>query len=545
MGREPSLRKEMMPPRRRLSAPALALLLASTLALAPLLPGCSGGAPAELTEGGAFNAFLMEPASLDPARLQGPMELQVARQIYDGLTGYDPESMEVIPAMATSWKASDDATVWTFELRPGVEFHNGRECTAADFVYSWNRAANPLTAGPSSCHLAVIKGYEEVRGGAAEALSGLRAPDDHTLEVTLAYPYADFPARVAHPAFSPVPAEAAADLDESPVGTGPFRLASWEHGAELVIEGFDGYYGEEKARLDRVVFHIYPDVESGWRDFREGRLDDAPIPPGRYDAAAFEYGERALFRPLLATLYYGFDLTSEPWKDGKDFRQALNWAVDREHLAASVLQGTASAATGLAAQGAFGWQSGAMPCRYDPEKAKALIAKAFPLNQGVPIDLALAYDGGEREALVARSVQSDIRGVGVDLALEGLEPEAYAELLLSGEAGFFCLEQRADYPVMDAFLYPLLHSRNAGSTNLTGYGSPEVDAALDRARRTPDTGRRIELYRQAERAALKDAPLMPLAFARSSRVISQRVGGYLRTPLDYTPFSSVYVIRPR
>ncbi len=291
-----------------------------------------------------------------------------------------------------------------------------------------------------------------------------------------------------------------------------------------------------------MAFRIYPDVESGWRDFKEGLLDDAPIPAGQYDAAAFEYGDRALFKPLLSTLYYGFDMETEPWKSNKDFRQALNWAVDREHLATSILQGTASAATGLVAQGTFGWQSGAMPYRYDPEKARNLIARAFPLNQGVPIDLTLAYDGAESEALVARSVQSDIRQVGVDLAIEGYPAEAYGELLRAGGAGFFCLERQVDYPVMDAFLYPLLHSGNAGSTNLTGYGNPEVDAALDRARRTPDTGKRIELYRQAEKLALEDAPVMPLTFARSSRVISERVGDYRRTALDYTPFESVYLV---
>lgn len=524
-----------MLPGARLAVLALALVL--------LMPGCAKNVPAELKGGGVFNAFLMEPASLDPAWVRGPMEQQVARQIFDGLTDYDPESMETVPAMADSWTAGPDATLWTFFLKRGVSFHNGRECTAADFIYSWNRLADPRTAGPASFHLAPVKGFQELQGGAANDLSGLRAVDDYTLEVTLEYPYADFPARVAHPAFSPVPwEEVGDDFGERPVGTGPFRLERWEHGSELVIGSYPDYYGESRPFLDQVAFRIYPDIESGWKDFKAGLLDDVQIPPGQYDAAVIEHGEKAMFKPLLSTLFYGFNMQMEPWKSGEDFRQALNWAVDRVHLSISIMQGTASPATGLVAQGSYGWQSPAMPYRYDPEKAKSLISKSFPYNQGIPIDLTLDCNNGELQGLVARSVQSDFRQVGVVLAIESHPPGAYAELVGSGGAGFFCLEWQADYPVMDAFLYPLLHSGGEGPANPTGYRNPEVDALLERARRTTDTGKRIDLYRQAEKLALGDAPVMPLTFSNSSRVISERVEGYRRTPLDYTPFESVYLL---
>lgn len=522
-----------------------ARLAALVLVLALLMPGCGKNGRAEMVGGGVFNAFLMEPASLDPARLQSPMELQVARQIFKGLTDYDPDNMETIPAMADSWTAGADATVWTFHLRPGVSFQNGRECTAQDFVYSWNRVADPRTAGPAAYHLAPIKGYRELQEGTAGELAGLRAPDDYTLEVTLEKSYAEFPACVAHPAFAPIPREEVTDdFGEHPVGTGPFRLLRWEHQVELVIEKFPAYSGDNQPDLDQVVFKIYPDIESGWRDFKAGVLDDAQIPPGQYDVASVEFGDRALFKPLLSTLFYGFDMEAEPWRDNEDFRRSLNWAVDRELLSTSIMQGTASAATGMVAQGTFGYQSNAMPYRYDQEKAKGLLAKDFPQGRDIPTDLTLAYDGGGREGLVAQSVQSDLRQVGVELSLAGYPPDVYAQMLSSRGSDFFCQEWRVDYPVMDAFLYPLFYSGNAGSTNLTYYRNSEVDALLDRARRTVDTGKRTDLYRQAEKMVLEEAPVLPLTFARTARVVSDRVGGYLRTPLDYTPFELVYVVKP-
>jgi oligopeptide transport system substrate-binding protein len=525
--------------------PPCARLAALVLVLALLVPGCGKYGRPEMVGGGVFNAFLMEPASLDPAHLQSPMELQVARQIFKGLTDYDPENMETIPAMADSWTASADAVIWTFYLKKGVSFQNGRECTASDFVYSWNRAADPRTAGPAAYHLAPIKGYKELRDGAANELAGLRAIDDYTLEVTLEYPYAEFPTRVAHPAFAPIPREGVTDdFGEHPVGTGPFRFVRWEHQVELVIEKFPEYFGENQPDLDQVVFKIYPDIESGWRDFKAGELDDARIPPGQYDVASVEFGDRALFEPLLSTLFYGFDMEAEPWRGNENFRRGLNWSVDRELLSISIMQGTASAATGMVAQGTFGYQSSAMPYRYDPEKAGSLLARDFPEGRDIPTDLILAYDGNDREELVAQSVQSDFRQVGVELAIAGYPPDIYAEMLRSRGIDFFCQEWQVDYPAMDAFLYPLFYSGNAGSTNQAYYRNPEVDALLDRARRTVDAGKRIDLYRQAEKIVLEEAPVIPLVFAKTSRVISDRVGGYLRTPLDYTPFELVYEVKP-
>ena len=434
--RERSLLRKMTPPYARLAALVLVLAL--------LVPGCGKTGRSEVTGGGVFNAFLMEPASLDPARLQSPMELQVARQIFKGLTDYNPDDMETIPAMADSWTASADATVWTFSLRQGVSFQNGRECTAQDFVYSWNRVADPRTDGPAAYHFAPIKGFRELQEGSAGELAGLRAIDDYTLEVTLEYPYADFPARVAHPAFAPVPREEVTDdFGEHPVGTGPFRLVRWEHQVELVIEKFPGYFGENQPDLDQVVFKIYPDIEAGWRDFKAGVLDDAQIPPGQYDVASVEFGDRALFKPLLSTLFCGFDMEAEPWRGNEDFRRGLNWAIDRELLSTSIMQGTASAATGMVAQGAFGYQSSAMPYRYDPEKAKGLLAKDFPDNRDVPTGLTLVYNSDEHEELVAQSVQSDLGQVGVELSIAGYPSDVYAgsapfpwhRLLLPGMAG--------------------------------------------------------------------------------------------------------------
>lgn len=529
----------------RKMTPPYARLAALVLVLALLVPGCGKNGRSEVTGGGVFTAFLMEPASLDPARLQSPMELQVARQIFKGLTDYNPDDMETIPAMADSWTASADATVWTFYLRQGVNFQNGRECTAQDFVYSWNRVADPRTDGPSAYHFAPIKGFRELREGNAGELAGLQAIDDFTLEVTLEYPYADFPACVAHPAFAPVPREEVTDdFGEHPVGTGPFRLVRWEHQMELVIEKFPGYFGENQPDLDQVVFKIYPDIEAGWRDFKAGVLDDAQIPPGQYDVASVEFGDRALFKPLLSTLFYGFDMEAEPWRGNEDFRRGLNWAIDRELLSTSIMQGTASAATGMVAQGAFGYQSSAMPYRYDQEKATGLLAKDFPESGDVPIGLTLIYNSDEHEELVAQSVQSDLGQVGVALSTAGYPSGVYAEALRSRSIDFFCQEWRVDYPTMDAFLYPLFYSANAGSTNLTYYRNSEVDALLDRARRTVDAGKRTDLYRQAEKMILEEAPVIPLTFARTARVVSDRVGGYLRTSLDYTPFELVYVAKP-
>jgi oligopeptide transport system substrate-binding protein len=535
--------------KKRKFAIILMVIMAMVLSAAMLYSGCGEEEeepkPDESKMGGTFNCCLVsDPVSLDPAQLQESQGIEVAKQIYDGLMDNDPETMELVTAMAESYEPNEDASVFTFKLKEGVKFHNGRECTADDFVYSWNRICDPATASEVSYHLSPIKGYDEMQEGTATELEGVKALDDYTLEVTLSYPYADFVYHTAHPVFSPVPEEAVEEVGsenftENPMGTGPFMFKEWVHEQQVVVEKFADYYGEP-AYLDGVIFKVYMDEETAYQDFKAGQLDDAQIPQGQFAVAEEEYGDRAIFTPMLGIYYYGFNMNTEPWKSNPALRKALNYAVDRQTLCDVVMEGQRNPATGLVPEGIVGFQANAMEYSYNPEEAKKSLEEAgFPGGQGLP-ELTLGYNTGVGHDTIAQFVQGNLVDVGVNFKIEGYEWGTYLDLIQAEQITFFRLGWLADYPIMDNFLYPMFYSENAGLDNMCYYNNPEVDELLMTARSTPDEDERIELYREAEKKILADAPEIPLMFYKTSRVYAEGVGGYIRTPDDLTPMERVY-----
>jgi oligopeptide transport system substrate-binding protein len=519
------------------------LVLAASIAM--VYSGCGDDEEEPEKTGGIFNYCLVtDPVSLDPAQLQESQGIEVGKQIFDGLMENDPDTMELVPAMAESFDENEDATVFTFNLKEGVMFHNGRECTAEDFVYSWNRVCDPETASEVAYHMSPILGFDEFQAGEATELEGVQALDDYTLEVTLSYPYADFVYHTAHPVFSPIPEEVVDEVGsenftENPVGTGPFMFKEWVHEQQIVVDRFDDYYGEP-AILDGVLFKIYMDEETAYQDFKAGALNDAQIPQGQFETAAAEYGNRAIFKPMLGIYYYGFNMNTEPWASSKELRQAFNYAADRDTLCNVVMEGQRDPATGIVPPGIPGYQANASDYTYDPDMARTLLEEAgFPEGQGIP-QLTLGYNTGVGHDTIAQFIQGNMADVGINFNIEGYEWGTYLDLIQAEQITFFRLGWLTDYPIMDNFLYPLFHSSNAGVDNMCQYVNAEVDALLLEARSTTDEDERIELYREAERMILEDAPIMPLMFYKTSRVYGEGIGGYIRTPDDITPLDRVY-----
>lgn len=525
---------------RHLKVGVIVLLV---LALAATL-GVSCRVAEKPVEGGTFRAFLKEPSTLDPAHAWQEGIL-VAKQIFDGLIDYDPKTMKVVPAMAESWKSNKDATVWTFKLKKGVKFHNGRECKAEDFIYSWSRVANKKTASESAYHMEPIKGFGACQEGKADTLEGLKAVDDYTLEVTLEYPYAEFPAALGHVVFSPVPEEevkkSGDKFGENPVGTGPFKFVEWKRNQQLALERNDDYY-KKKAHLDKIAYKIFADVQPGYLEFQAGNLDDCEIPGGQVKAAKKKYADRVLISPMQGVYSYLMIQEAPPWKGEKELRQALNYAIDRKAIVNTVWEEARLLATGIAPKGIAGFQEKAMPYVYDEAKAKELLKKAgYPGGKGLP-EITLAYNTERPEhAKVAQAFQAQCQKVGIKISIKGYEMGALREGVMSGDISFFLMDWVADYPTMDNFVYSLFYSESFD--NYTGYSNKAVDDLLIKARGELDADKRIKLYREAEKKILQDAPLIPIVFDETTRVIGTNVKGYIRTPMDDTPMERVWLAK--
>ncbi|MFW6114048.1 MAG: peptide ABC transporter substrate-binding protein [Actinomycetota bacterium] len=533
-------------PTRFLLTAALAVVLICSYAA-----GC-GGERAEKEEGpgesGTLRACVIgDPGALDPAFLEDVEDIQIAGLIFDGLMRHDPVSLELEPAMAESYLVNDDATVFTFHLRKGVKFQNGRWCTADDFAYSWSRVCALDTAGAASYHLKPVKGYQEVVSGRAEELEGVRALDDYTPEVSLSYPYADFAYRTAHPCLSPIPREVVEEygsesFGEHPVGTGPFEFVEWRHQEKVVLRRSPDHYGREEPGLDGLVFRVYPDQETAHSDFLAGELDESPLPSGELTAERENGGDGTVTETVQGLYYLGFNLNTEPWSSSPRLRRALNYAVDKSVLSEGIMEGAYEAAAGIVPPAAVGSGQDACDYRYDPREASRLLAEAgYPGGEGLPA-LTLSYPLGEEYEETARALRADLAGLGLDVSMDGYTWDTYTNLIANDRISLFIMDYVPDYPIMDAYLAPLFYPYDTAE-DWFKYSSPEVDDIISQARETVDEDLRLDLYRGAERKILDDVPLLPLMFHSSSRVHSERVGGYSLTELDYVPYDLVCLER--
>lgn len=497
-------------------------------------------------KGGTYNHPLYaDPVSLDPAHISESEGFRVGVMIFDGLVDYDPKTLEVVPALAESWEVNDDATVFTFKIRKGVKFHNGKELKASDFKKAWERACAKDTQSEVAYILAPIKGYDEMQEGKAKELSGVKVVDDYTLEVTLKYPFAEFVQTLGHPVASAYPVEEAEKavkekkVWETPIGTGPFKFVSWKHNQEVVLERNPDYYGKEPY-LDKIVFRVFEDENTAFLEFKAGNLQDCAIPTGQYKATKADptYGPMVITGPELALYYYGFNMEKGVFAKDKNLRLALEYGTDRESIINTVMEGLPSPATGIVPKGIPGYVEGQSPYTYDEAKAKEYFEKSSK-----PKEITLWYNTSEGHQKIAEAAQAGYKKVGINVKLTNLEWGTYLDKVMKGECEFFRMGWIADYPSMDNFLYPLFHSSEKGNNNMTFYSNPEVDKLLEEARKETNEEKRYELYREAEKKILEDAPIIPIYFYSYAHVVQPEVKNFVLSPMGLVNFDQIWLAK--
>jgi oligopeptide transport system substrate-binding protein len=476
--------------------------------------------------GGTYRAPLAnDPASIDPAKLVDLYGATVANQIFDGLVGFDAH-LNVIPALAQSWSASLDGLVWTFHLRQGVQFHNGREMGADDVVYSLSRLLDPSVGLTRINVLDKVLGAADFRAGTTKSVEGIKAIDRYTVQISLSEPFPPFISSLGMADMSIVPWEEVQRQDASfataPVGTGPFRLVQWDRGREIVIEANEHYFRGRPA-LDRVRFVIFPGKADSdmLLAFERGELEESPITPDRYKKL-LEAGKYPIIqKPALSLRLLGFNCERPPF-DQREVRQAFSYAIDRIRVIEGAPQGRSVVARSILPPGMPGYNPEVQGYSYDPDKAKQLLAQAgHPGGKDfVPVTLASSRKSPQE----AQIIQQALAAIGVTLDFQQFENwTTYQPALQRGEVQLFTFTWYADYPDPDSFLYPLFHSQS--QANYFRYRNATVDKLLNDARRETDDLRRVKLYRQAEQMILNDAPVVTLLHYTYERAFQPYVEG--------------------
>ncbi len=463
--------------------------------------------------GGIYRQMVGDnPSTLDPAFVTDIYSRVVINQIFDGLVQFDVH-LNVIPAIAEFWEASQDGRTWTFFLRRGVKFHHGREVTAQDFVYSFTRLLQVNSPGPVTGLFEHIQGAKEFMQGKTPSLQGLKALDRYTFQMALEEPFASLLAVLGVTNAAVVPREEMERPGErfgrAPVGTGPFKFVRWVPNQEIVLEANDDYY-EGRPFLDAVVLRIVVGSKLGERfaEFLKGNLEEAIIPSEKMEEVQTDPRYRPYQRfgkPWLSLLYIGFNTQRKPFDD-KRVRQAFNYAVNKEAIVQEITKSDALTATGALPPGMPGYDADLQGYSYNPDKAKQLLAEAgYAGAAGFPVVQLWSIHQAETTKAELAAYQRYLADLGVRVEIH-YAPDwpTYRAMLQQGKLPMFRLVRVADIPDPDNFLAPMLHS--ASPTNYTFYRNPLVDQLLEQARREVDDVQRIVLYREVERIVMDDAP---------------------------------------
>lgn len=500
--------------------------------------------------GGVFQGRVKaDPPTLDPAMATDTTSSRVIRNIFDGLVQFDKD-LNVIPAIAKSWNISEDSLVWTFNLRKGVKFHNGREVKADDFVYTFTRILNSKTKSPRTWLFEGVKGAKEFMEGKADKVTGLKVLDDYTFQVTLAEPFTPFLSVLAMENAYVVPREEVEKYGEEfaqyPVGAGPFKFVEWKHDDKVVLEKNEDYYVEGRPYLDKVVYRIIPEGSSAFAEYEQGNVYqnvDDDLPAGQITRIMDPNGDFAVdFKsiPRLGTFYIGFNTQKEPFNN-KKVRQAINYAVNRKVLAAVVMNGVVKPANGILPPTMPGYNPDLEGYEYNLEKAKKLLAEAG-YKDGLPGQFELAYNTDKKNQRIVEAIQSNLKQIGVNVRLINMDWGTYIKKVDNGETQMYRLAWIADYPDPDNFLYVLFHSKNAGpGGNGAFYKNSEVDQMLDKARSMKPGKDRIALYQKIEKQIVEDAPWIPVYYYTAPILVKPFVNNYVFTAQSALPLTNVWI----
>ncbi|MFG2344578.1 ABC transporter substrate-binding protein [Streptomyces phaeochromogenes] len=509
----------------RRSVLAAATAGAASLGASWLLTGCTGAsaAPALPTDAkggtpdrGGTLRIARPPASdaetLDPASALSAYEYLGA--LYNRLVRVGANG-DLVPDLAESWEPDAKARTWTFRIRAGVTFHDGRKLTSADAAYTLRHILTKETASPQAAVLAPLIDTKK-----------LRTPDAHTLVVPLKTPNAEFPSLLTHYNCYVIPDGSARGIGRTGIGTGPFKLESFTPAGPGRITAYEDHWAGRPV-LDAIDFYSVADMSARSNALLAGQVDllsqtNLDFATARVVAAS----DRATIARVENAQWYVLPMltTEKPFTDVR-VRQAMKLAYDPEHVVKVALQGAGTA----------GWDNPVPPSdpahitahpKHDPEQARHLLKKAG--HEGLTVDLyTSSYDPVFTP--MALAYQDSAKRAGIRIRVKTASADSYYTQIWMKKplmATYWYTGRPVDQLFTQVF-------RSGSSYNETAWSDKNFDALLDRARQETDDERRRELYGEAQTFVMEKGGAMTPMFADRLVGISRKVRGYAEHGFEF------------
>ncbi len=459
-----------------------------------------------------------EPVSMDPARVWDDTSSFYVANIFDTLVRLDPRTLGIEPSLATRWENGDNGRSWTFHLRRNVRFHDGTTFDADAVVFSFQRQMDPANARRKE----EFPLFHEI----LNFLKEVRKLDAYQVRFTLSEPFFPFlPSLTADCAAIVSPAavkKSGAAFARRPVGTGPFKLRSWQRNKRLVLEANPDYW-RGRPVIDEFIDIIEPQAELLGKHFEEGRIDML---------STYSISKMASYRkqdwvhicskPLFSVTYLVLN-AARPLLRSRNLRRALSHAWDPRALKL-VFQDHVLPIHSLLPPGLAGDGGAVPPLAFSLARARELLKKEG-WNAESQLEMLVRRDEGLFFQLLSMYARN-LKQVGVKLKLTRLDPEEYLRRVTAGDYDLAYSSWIADFPDPDSMLYPLLSEKLQlqGFATAASSGRKDLLQRLIGARRESDAQKRLAAYREIDRAFVSDGLILPIYQAKSIILFNRKIG---------------------
>ena len=537
----------------------------------------AGTTGAETGETEAAGGTLVFAGAADPVLLDGALvsdgeSLRVITQIFETLVALKPGTTEPEPGLAESWEPNEDGTVWTFNIRQGVTFHDGEPLNAEAVCFNFDRWYNfkgALANPAASYYWQVVFGgfatYDEASGAPEESLyKSCEATDEQTVVLTLTKPSATFIPALSQQSFSIASPKALQEgnadegsLDaegvftstgtfgtENPAGTGPFKFDSWVRNDRLTLTRNDDYWGDT-AKLDTLIFRPIADNAARLQALQTGEIQGYDLVEPQ-DIATIEGDEnlQIIDRPAFNVAYVGFNVAKKP-TDDIEVRKAIAYGLDRQAVVDNFYSGRGVVATQFMPPEVVGYADDVTTYEYDPEMAKKILTDAgytlpVPLEFWYPTDVSRPYMPDPKRNFEAFAASLNNSGFKVTPKSAPWNPD-YLGRVDGGNAGNLrLLGWTGDYGDADNFIGTFFQTpQKAWGTTTTPF--TKIQDLLNQGEEEVDEAERESIYQDANREIMTQLPGVPYAHSEPALAFNANVQGYEASPTTNESFAPVTI----
>jgi len=495
-----------------------------------------------------------EPPGIDPGISQGSVQSTFYAALYDGLVSVD-ENGNIIPSSATSWDISEDGLDYTFYLRDGIKWSDGKPVTAKDFEYAWLRVLRPETASTYSwfVEMFIKNGTEYAAGEVGAEEVGVKATDDQTLVVTLKFPASYFLQALLTGVWLPVRQDAVeADPEKWPfnpetaISNGPFKLTEYKIGSYITAEKNDNYWDADSVTIDNLKFSFITDVNTAYSAFLAGDVDGInSVPPTEFvnilttDDRLHTYDQLRIRFLRLNNKSAGLD---DPM-----VRRAINLAFDREGFLAGLGIITAQPLLGSVPSGLFldgqefrvvSGDNGLAATAQVEEAQKMLADAGYPNGEGLPTYVLHCADSAVKDAEIVQ--QMLLTNLGIKTEIRPVDSKLNFPMMVEGKYDIAFGGWGGDYNHPMTFLELFT---STAYDNATFWANAEYDDLIAKARIETDEAIALDLMVDAEHLLMDESPMVPISVPSGALMMQKHVTNWFITPSDTLYISKAVITK--